>query len=796
MNVTSLNPLVALFPADAPDVLGRFAFDSFTTLLPLLQQLSEERPPEFKVLVETLQSSPTPFSRIEHLLQAMVSLYPKPTFERALALTTHARFLRRTNKVEEAMILLQQADTLYDGYNDFKKVRALLEEYQFIDLPIHQAESSRVMGLVRRAADTATEIALCYAMDVLSINRKHEWWTARWKLQIAINLENCVLSYTFATTYERERLRYLQLLDLQESVMLSLVEKGYFEPERAYRVILQRKGIAIELFGFVNDAIFGATPHPELHNAYQAYKDEARQMEQIGMSAIVNTYGRNAKFIGASTVSAERLQILEVELARHIPKTKILDYLDEEHPSDLLNDCDLITPQIALLDYVRYRQADIYAYLNHDTPPPEMPEQYMVFVLRKAKDGGKRDEVWAKTLPLNATQIEQAIKQWRVAVVGETLHTPKANAELLEVLKPSPDTGNTNAGIKNTIDLLTTMRGMRIISNMEDGIQAGQQLRIALLDPLADYIKEIEKLVICPDAELAQIPFQALVDKEGDYLVHRYCISYVSSGRDLLDWKHREANPFAPSSNIIIANPNYDFPENPYPNHPFGNLTHAAEEGKQIKALIPQAILWTDDKATEENLFQADGVVPRLLHFATHGFVAPSMEELRRMLSRHGSKPAVLPTDSPLQDPLLRVGLVLAGANCTLNRKRYQSDNLSTGILTGAAIKNMNLRGTEMVVLSACDTGLGDIVVGEGVFGLRRAFAIAGARTLILSLWKVDDKVTAEMMIDFYKNIIEGKKSRGDALWETQKKFALAYPKKPGMWAAFICEGDPGPLLL
>jgi CHAT domain-containing protein len=104
----------------------------------------------------------------------------------------------------------------------------------------------------------------------------------------------------------------------------------------------------------------------------------------------------------------------------------------------------------------------------------------------------------------------------------------------------------------------------------------------------------------------------------------------------------------------------------------------------------------------------------------------------------------------------------------------------------------LDLLSTELVVLSACETGLGDIRVGEGVFGLRRAFLLAGAKTLVMSLWKVPDAQTQMLMEGFYKRILEGH-PREEALRQAQLAVKETYPE-PFYWAAFICQGDPGPL--
>jgi CHAT domain-containing protein len=142
-----------------------------------------------------------------------------------------------------------------------------------------------------------------------------------------------------------------------------------------------------------------------------------------------------------------------------------------------------------------------------------------------------------------------------------------------------------------------------------------------------------------------------------------------------------------------------------------------------------------------------------------------------------------------LENPLLRSGL--AGAN-TWNRRGTLPLQAEDGMLTAEDVLGMDLLDTELVVLSACETGLGEVHVGEGVFGLRRAFALAGAKTLVMSLWKVPDQQTQELMEDFYQRILSGQ-PRAEALRLAQLAMKNKY-SHPYYWGAFICQGNPGPL--
>jgi CHAT domain-containing protein len=182
-----------------------------------------------------------------------------------------------------------------------------------------------------------------------------------------------------------------------------------------------------------------------------------------------------------------------------------------------------------------------------------------------------------------------------------------------------------------------------------------------------------------------------------------------------------------------------------------------------------------------------------VLHVATHGFFQPNQETTPPDLLRTIGSDHQLLNSLKSEDPMLRSGLVLAGAD---NPTANPADD---GYLTAAEAAGLQLDGTELVVLSACSTGQGDSKTGEGVYGLQRALTVAGARSTLLSLWKVDDAATAVFMTRFYTLLKEGK-GRGEALVQVQREFRTdpAYKAKgwdrPYYWAAWQLVGDWKPI--
>jgi CHAT domain-containing protein/Flp pilus assembly protein TadD len=200
----------------------------------------------------------------------------------------------------------------------------------------------------------------------------------------------------------------------------------------------------------------------------------------------------------------------------------------------------------------------------------------------------------------------------------------------------------------------------------------------------------------------------------------------------------------------------------------------AIMEGKGIAPTVKKGA-----EATEES-FKAmgeGGPSPRILHVATHGFFFPDPKE-----GKSGGEEKVFKVSD---NPMIRSGLVLAGGNQAWKTGKPARPDLEDGILTAYEISQMNLSNTELVVLSACETGLGDLVGNEGVYGLQRAFKIAGARYLIMSLWQVPDFQTQVFMTAFYKHWLEGKMTIPEAFRTTQSELKAKYGDA-FKWAGFV----------
>ena len=305
-----------------------------------------------------------------------------------------------------------------------------------------------------------------------------------------------------------------------------------------------------------------------------------------------------------------------------------------------------------------------------------------------------------------------------------------------------------------------------------------------LLSNILPKIGSKRHLIIIPDGLLNLLPFSILKNKDRD-LIEQYTITYLTSSRDLFDQTAIE--PRNQTLPVIIADPDYDLSESKGSDNsnsliqnaryfcediaPFSILEGTRAEGRAIHQIIGGE-LWLGQNALKARFMEL--ISPKILHIATHGFFQPSCQ-----------------TTTKRWDSLFRSGFVLAGVNSYISGQSLPAE-VGNGIITAYEISGLNLFSTDLVVLSACETGIGDIIFCEGVYGFRRAFAIAGARALVLSLWSIPDEETKDLMVIFY-SLLKSGKGKSEAMREAQLALKKKYPH-PYFWGAFILQGDASPI--
>lgn len=354
-----------------------------------------------------------------------------------------------------------------------------------------------------------------------------------------------------------------------------------------------------------------------------------------------------------------------------------------------------------------------------------------------------------------------------------------------------------SAGTTATSMVSRFYRGTEI-KNKSSVSVLGRELYHLIWEPLEPYLNGVKTISYSPAGKLFSIAFHALPADSTHLLMDQYKLNQYTSTRQIAisssEIKTSPAGPFTlfgdaaftiDSLEITKSKTGIKSISNIYtPQHrgaksgTWTSLPGTALEIKKIKQVFDQYKLssqtFTQKAASEENLKSLSWKAPQVLHIATHGFFLPETDSMQNRVGVNYSLLA--------DDPLLRSGLILSGGNYAWSGKT-PIEGVEDGIVTAYEISQLNLSNTELVVLSACETALGDVKGSEGVFGLQRAFKMAGVKKLIVSLWQVPDKETAELMTAFYGYWLGGKKIE-DAFSQAQSDMRKKYP--PYYWAAFV----------
>jgi CHAT domain-containing protein len=451
---------------------------------------------------------------------------------------------------------------------------------------------------------------------------------------------------------------------------------------------------------------------------------------------------------------------------------------------------------------------------------PDSPEKYKGEIAEReaevqrleANASARSNEYRSQSQPVTLEAVQQAIPP-EAAVVEYVTYRPidlqakrrkerwQAARYLAYVLKRTGTPTWVELGDAETID--AEVRKFRAaLRNREraDVRQLAHAVDLRVMRPLRGLLGNARHVFLSPDGLLNLVPFGALVDEDGHFLVEKYTFTYLTSARDLLRLQTPSKSRQEP---LVIANPafnlalsqaksesvrssdekrrQFDFQGN------FQPLTGTLAEGREIGKLLgvqPRV----EEQATETLLKTVTG--PSILHLATHGFfLNRQIPETNAARTDPLGNFLLSPTTDDGDNPLVRSGLALAGAN------HLSGGDAEDGVLTALEASGLDLWGTRLVVLSACESGLGDVQKGEGVYGLRRALVLAGAASQVVSLWKVDDEVTRDLMVQYYDLLLAAGKGRSEALRQVQREMIASKGKStdlshPYFWASFIQSGD------
>lgn len=345
--------------------------------------------------------------------------------------------------------------------------------------------------------------------------------------------------------------------------------------------------------------------------------------------------------------------------------------------------------------------------------------------------------------------------------------------------------------------------------NLDQYYEVSYNLYALIWQPFETQVNGMSDVLISPDAALSLVSFAGLRTTAGNYLIENFPLCYIASGRDRV----REPVTAEPGHGLLaIGDPDYDAPaaarsgknvQNSYfaparsttdtrgqsndctllRDIKVAALPGSRTEVEQItaawKVASAEPVVTFFGAAASEDNFRANAHGQRVIHLATHGYYVSG--ECKRDL---------LQNKYVGESPLLQSGLFFAGSN--LKGVGADDEQVEDGTLTAEEVSNLNLLGTDLVVLSACETGLGEVRFGEGVFGLRRAFQMAGAKTVISALWPVDDKTTAQLM----GTLFTASGSDLPRALQQAEQTTLNERRRNGQsdhpfyWAAFILTGE------
>jgi CHAT domain-containing protein len=327
------------------------------------------------------------------------------------------------------------------------------------------------------------------------------------------------------------------------------------------------------------------------------------------------------------------------------------------------------------------------------------------------------------------------------------------------------------------------------------GSAAGRRLRERLWEPLEGKLQGAKIVFLSPDGALSRLPFGALPGKTpGSYLIEERTFALVPVPQLIPELVNEEGRKQLQKNLLLMGNINYDAEPSKAPASPersdkprsilpagrmhFGPLPGTRGEVVAIEKIYREdvgreGVTTLQESQASKQAFLAEARKFGYLHLATHGFFIPEKLPLPRAVATRGADQFAELLGRPEAAgmyPAILSGLALAGANRTgqLDATDTSDNRDDSGILTAEEIGTQNLDGVQLVVLSACETGLGKSAGGEGVLGLQRAFQSAGARNVVASLWPVDDKATAALMTEFYTMLWKEHKSPIDALREAQ----------------------------
>ncbi|MCX7040863.1 MAG: CHAT domain-containing protein [Spirochaetes bacterium] len=591
-------------------------------------------------------------------------------------------------------------------------------------------------------------VAVLYS-NLASFDARRKRYSSTFRsLKKGLAIEDRQIQNIFTITTEQQKLQFMQSITGSYWCCLSLIHQHLKSDRDAVRfgleLVIRRKGIVLEAQSRANEALRG-------------HLSEAARADWELLSSLRSALSRLLLY-RPEKLSGEEYRARLAALQGQI----------EEVEKRLSEESALVAEQL------KQREATVEAVAKALPPGSALIE----FV--KIEDFDFATSRW--------------VQNWRYLAF---VLNPSGNVQLI-------DLGNANALEQGVRRALNDIRALTTSSTRQKVLQSLKSLGMLYQQvwaPLEGRLRGVEKVLVSADGMLNLVPFAALEDGKGKVVLERFVLGYISSGRELVGAGAGRMK--AQGELLLVANPAYEGGAGGQGGGgskmtrefqgKFSALPGTEQEAREIAALVSGAkVVLEGVEATEAAVKEARA--PRILHLATHGFflkdenVNPaSPQSTERGLSIVTQSSPARTERTSFENPLVRSGLAFAGAN-----HASETEEGDDGILTALEISGMDLWGTELVVLSACETAVGEVFAGEGVFGLRRSFGLAGAKSLLMSLWPVGDWVTVEQMKEFYRRM--GSEPLAAALRGAQLATLLKLREEHGVanpvvWAPFIIQG-------
>jgi CHAT domain-containing protein len=797
-----------------------FTITAYSNLGSAYQMLNENEKAEY-YLLKSMEFTQKKFGKQHsyyfNAANSLGRLYQKSgLYEKAEALWLESLQLRKAQygeKHQSVGRVLSGLGTLYLDMRNYKEA----EKYFFESLemsyknPIHFAMGLSNLSLIFSEYYNQKEYALELAQDAALIFKENNAESHPYFITLMSNIV-AYLSELESQDYEHVVNLYLESLQKQE--MLAGKNSQLYLTTKSNLAAFYHKHSRLEQAKDLYEEIIKICEnHPDIHlklyyinlgglgllHLQSENIKEAQSSFELAFDAIKNEVQQN--FVFFSERERELFWSSIEELLQKVFKDFVYTYMNESELSaaEFAYNIELLTKSILLSASQHVHTsivnsgdetlADLWnnlhslknLYIQAELQPTvdsaEM-EEIRQSIQQLEREMARRSRPYRdlqNTFELNWQDVQQALNENEAAIEFTHIPTSETEANYYALLLRS--------GYERPLIIELCLESDIIKVMQTDFSSQSEYFYTLLWEDLESYLEGVSNIFIAPAGLLHTVSFEGIKNKDY-YLCDKYTIHRLLSTKDIIDRQTNIQNNKIKKA-VLFGGADFGLSPNelntasPIRGQGFDYLPGSTKEvlaiEKQLAEFNWETALFIDKDATKTHFKSFSSMEsPELLHISTHGFyfLSPADQEvLQKNIYQNAN------------NPLLRSGLAFSGANYVWSGKEPIND-MDDGILTAYEVSNMNLSNTELVVLSACKTGLGDYG-SEGIYGLQRAFRLAGVQSMIVSLWEVPDRETMELMTEFYSQWTTTNNIK-TAFSVAQQKLREKYPNDPQKWAGFV----------